>query len=149
MDSTLHALSAILIRAIPTFLLVLILHFYLKKMFFEPLGRVLAERDAATKGARAQAEASLAKAAKLAGEYEESMRSARGEIYREQEEMRRAWRNEQSEAMQAARLTAQGHVAAAKADLAKEADLARRTLAADMDAIATQIAGRMMGRRAA
>ena len=52
MEATLHALSGILLRAIPTFLIVVFLHFYLKYMFFKPLGKVLQARYEATEGAR-------------------------------------------------------------------------------------------------
>ena len=44
MEATLRALSGILLHAIPTFLLVIFLHFYLKYMFFKPLGKVLQAR---------------------------------------------------------------------------------------------------------
>ena len=37
MEETLHALGGILLRAIPTFLLVILLHFFLKYSFFGPL----------------------------------------------------------------------------------------------------------------
>ena len=37
MDAMLHAFGGILLRAVPTFLLVVLLHFYLKSMFFKPM----------------------------------------------------------------------------------------------------------------
>ena len=52
MDATLHALGEILLKAVPTVLLVVVLHFYLKYVFFRPLKKVLAERYDATEGAR-------------------------------------------------------------------------------------------------
>ncbi len=64
----LHALGGILLRAVPTFLLVILLHFYLKSMFFKPLEKVLSERFQATEGARQAAEKSLAEAAEKAVE---------------------------------------------------------------------------------
>jgi F-type H+-transporting ATPase subunit b len=48
MEATLHALSGILLRAVPTFLIVIFLHFYLKYMFFKPLDKVLQARYEAT-----------------------------------------------------------------------------------------------------
>src|ERR1039457_7455677 len=44
MDATLHALGGILLKAVPTFRLVLALHFYLKSIFFKPLEKVLGQR---------------------------------------------------------------------------------------------------------
>ena len=52
MDAMLHALGGILLRAVPTFLLVILLHFYLKSIFFKPLEKVLHKRYEATEGAR-------------------------------------------------------------------------------------------------
>jgi F-type H+-transporting ATPase subunit b len=138
-----------LLRAIPTFLLVLFLHFYLKKIFFQPLERVLAERDKATKGARAQAETSLARAAKLASEYEEAIRDARAEVYREQEEIRAKWRAEQTQMMHDAKVSAERQVAEARAGILKDAEAARQGLQADAESIAAQIAERIVPRRAA
>ena len=63
MDAMLHALGGILLRAVPTFLLVILLHFYLKIVFFKPLEKVLNQRDQSTAGARKLAEGSLQQAA--------------------------------------------------------------------------------------
>ena len=82
MEATLNALAQILLQAIPTFLLVLLLHQYLRAVFFNPLARVLAERNEATEGARKKAAESLDRAAAKAAAYEESLRAARNEIYR-------------------------------------------------------------------
>ena len=76
MDETLRALGGILLRAIPTFVLVVLLHFYLKFIFFKPLQKVLRQRYEATQGARKLAESSLAKAAEKAAEYEAALRAA-------------------------------------------------------------------------
>jgi F-type H+-transporting ATPase subunit b len=149
MESTLQALGGILLRAIPTFFLVLFLHVYLKKIFFQPLERVLAERDKATKGARAQAETSLARAAKLASEYEEAMRTSRADVYREQEQIRARWRDEQARILQEAKASAERQVAEARAGIASDAEAARVGLRAEAEAIATQIASRIVPRRAA
>ena len=67
MDSTLHALGGILLRATPTFFLVFLLCFYLKKVFFKPLEKVLQERYDATEGARRLAEKSMERASAKAG----------------------------------------------------------------------------------
>ena len=65
----LHALGGILLRAVPTFLLVVLLHFYLKSMFFKPLAKVLQARYEATEGARKLAEQSLEQAAAKTAKY--------------------------------------------------------------------------------
>ena len=77
MEATLHALGGILLRAVPTFLLVLLLNFYLKSAFFKPLQKIFDERYRVTEGARKLAEQSMERAAAKAAEYEAAMRAAR------------------------------------------------------------------------
>src|SRR5690242_1574150 len=100
MEQTLHALGGLFLNALPTFLLLIVLHFYLKGIFFKPMTRVLQERYEATEGARKRADESLAKAAGKAAEYEAALRDARAEVYREQEAERQRWRQEHAEAVQ-------------------------------------------------
>ncbi len=140
MESTLTALGGLLLKAIPTFVLVLVLHFYLKYVFFRPLQRVLDARYEATEGARKQAEQSLERAAAKAREYEEAMRAARAEVYQAQEDLHRRLEQQRREEAEAARGRAEAAIAHAKADLARDAEGARRTLASEADAIAARIA---------
>jgi len=55
---------------VPTFLLVIFLHFYLKSMFFNPLEKVLKQRYEATEGSRKLAAESLERAAAKTADYE-------------------------------------------------------------------------------
>ena len=149
MDATLHALGDLIIQALPTFFIVLLLHFYLKQMFFKPMARLLAERDEATQGAKNKAVEALQRAGAMAASYEEQIRAARNEIYREQEEQRRKWRDEQSGQVSEARRAAEATVAQARAQLAAEAEAAKRSLAADTQSLADQITRTILGGRAA
>jgi F-type H+-transporting ATPase subunit b len=149
MENTLHALAGLFLDALPTFLLIIVLHFYLKAMFFRPMGRVLEERRQATEGARKLAEESLAKASEKAAEHEAAIRAARAEIYREQEAARQQWRQEHATAIHQARLGAEGMVKESKQQLAGELIAARQSLAAEADALAGRIVERVLGRRAA
>lgn len=148
MEATLHALSGILLRAIPTFLIVVFLHFYLKYMFFKPLGKVLQARYEATEGARLAAAESLEKAAAKTGEYEAAIRAARAEVYQTQEQLHRRMQAEQSAQVQAAREQADAAVRHAKAELAAEIAQAKQDLAAQSDALASQIADVILHRSA-
>jgi F-type H+-transporting ATPase subunit b len=149
MDQILQALGGILIKALPTFFLVILLHFYLKFMFFRPLERVLKQRYDASEGARAAAQASLGKAAQKAAEYEAALREARGQVYQEQETWRNEWRAEQAVQIQEARRQTEEMVRRAKADLAADVTAAKRGIEADSDALAAQIAAAVLPRRAA
>jgi F0F1-type ATP synthase membrane subunit b/b' len=140
MDATLHDLGGILLKAIPTVILLLIVHLYLKAMFFGPMGDVLAKRREATEGARKSAEELLAKASEKAAAIEVSLRKAREEIYQEQEEARRRWISEQNKRLEEARRSSRDLIHQAKLQLDAEAAAAKRNLTASTTALADQIA---------
>lgn len=144
METTLNALRDILLKAVPTFILVVLLHFYLRKIFFGPLEKILRQRYEATEGARKQAMASLTLADAKAAEYEAALREARAEIYREQEAARQQWRQEQDSAGRAARTAAASQVEAAKAALAAEAEQAKLRLASESQSLSAQIAAAIL-----
>jgi F-type H+-transporting ATPase subunit b len=147
MEKTLHDLGELLLRAVPTLLLVVLLHFYLKRVFFRPLERVLKARYDATEGARKLAEESLAKASEKAAEYEQAIRVARTEIYREQEDFRQRLRREQAAALEEAKRNADDLVKQAGQGLAVELAEARQTLERDSQTLAGQIVERILRRR--
>lgn len=148
MEATLHALGQIVLRGLPTFFLLILLHFYMKRTFFAPLEKVLAERYAATTGARKEAEVAMARAEAKAKEYEDAIRAARTEVYRENDALRKAWRDEQAVSLAGARAKADSAIAAAKEGLAAEARIARETLQSESDRIAESIAAAVLGRAA-
>lgn len=149
MEQTLNALGGLLLKALPTFILVVALHFYLRAVFFRPLERALRQRHEATEGVRMLAETSLQKASDKAGQYEEALRAARAEIYREQEQMRREWQQEHATAVQQARANAEAVIQEARFRLAAEAEEARRMLDAESRALGAQIADAVLRRRVA
>lgn len=149
MDATINALGQLLVQALPTFFIVLLLHFYLKQMFFKPLARLLAERDEATEGAKNKAAEALVRASEKTAAYEEQIRAARSEIYREQEEQRKKWRDDQSAQVAAARRAAESTVADAKAQLTDQAEQAKRSLSEQTQALADEITQAILGGRAA
>lgn len=148
MDQILKALGGILLNALPTLFLVFLLHFYLKRVFFQPLEKVLHQREEATEGARQAAEQSLTLAGQKAAEYDAALREARGTLYKEQEQLRRGLRDDQSAAVAEARAKAGAMVEAARAQLASDAAAARLALEGESEALAEQIAGRVLGRGA-
>ena len=141
-------MGGLLLRALPTFLLVVALHFYLKWVFFSPLDKVLEARRQATEGARATAQASMESASAKAAQYEAAVRAARGKIYKEQEETRRNWREEQAAALEESRRNASGMVVQARAQVSAEAAQAAQSLASESDRLAVEIAASILrGRR--
>ncbi|HEX4595593.1 MAG TPA: ATP synthase F0 subunit B [Bryobacteraceae bacterium] len=149
MDATLHDLGGILLKAVPTIILLLIVHLYLKAMFFGPMRDVLAERREATEGARKSAEELLAKASEKAAALEAALRKAREEIYQEQEEARRRWISEQNVRLEEARRASRDLIHQAKEQLDAEAAAAKRNLTASTAALADQIATSLLEGKAA
>ena len=147
MEDTLRALGGLLLQAIPTFLIVVLLYFYLKRMYFRPMERVLAARYEATEGARKLAEESLAKASRKAAEYDAALRAARAEIYREQEAFRQTLRQEQAQAVEAAHQRATTVVKEAGLQLYAELAAARESLRQEAGALADRIVESILRRR--
>ncbi len=149
MDATLQALGGILLRAIPTLILLILLHLYLKAVFFGPLKRVLKQRYEATEGARNAAHAAEERAAQKATEYEEALRRARAEVYREQEEARHKWLEEQARQIDETHKRSRESIHAAKQQLEGEAAAAGRELESSSGALADEIARAVLEGRTA
>jgi F-type H+-transporting ATPase subunit b len=149
MESTLHDLGQLLLKAIPTLFLLLVVHLYLKRMFFRPMADVLAKRRAATDGLRESAEAMRAKADEQTKAIEDQLRQAREAIYREQEEARRSWTGDQGAQLEGARKQAHELIQQSKHDLDDEAAVAKNQLADTADTLADQIANALLERTSA
>ena len=149
MDSTLQQLGGILLKAIPTVVLLLIVHLYLKFMFFRPLQKVLAERKQATQGTRERADQLLAKAEQTQAAIENTLRKAREEIYQEQEEARKQWTTDQAAQLDRARGAAREMIQQARTQFESESAAAKRELAGTADSLAEQIARTLLERKTA
>ena len=145
----LHALGGILLRAVPTFLLVILLHFYLKIVFFKPLEKVLHQRYEATEGARKLAEQSLEQAAAKTASYEAQVRAAKAEMYQAQEQLHKQLQEREAAAVAEARARAEAAIKLAKQQLADDVEAAKTTIASDSESLANQIAETILRRNAA
>jgi len=149
MDVILRDLGGILLRAVPTFLLVIFLHFYLKRVFFGPIQEVLRKRYEATEGARKLADQSLARASQKTAEFEAAMRAAKGEVYHLQDQLHKQLSEQQAAELLAARKQAEALIAQARADLAKDVEAAKAGLARESELLADQIAESILRRSVA
>lgn len=147
MEQTLQALAGIMIKAIPTAVILIILHFYFRFVLFGPIRKTLKEREALTEGARKAAAASLAAAELKVQEYEAKLRDARAQVYKEQEDKRRQWLTDQSAHLEQARSEADVSIKKAREDVAAEAATARQNLTETSGALADQIASSILARR--
>jgi F-type H+-transporting ATPase subunit b len=140
MDVILRDLGGILLRAVPTFFLIIFLHFYLKAVFFGPMQQILQKRYEATEGARKLAEKSLERAAQKTAEFEAAMRAAKGEVYHQQELLHKQLQEQQEAELLVARKQGEALVAKAKAELAKDVEAAKGSLEQESERLADQIA---------
>ena len=139
METMLRQVGEIAFTAIPTFLIVIFLWFYLRRMLFEPIDKVLSERRAASDGAKDAAKSALARAEQKVAEYEATLRTERGKVFLEIEAERKKWRDEQSAKVSAAREAVMAKVKTAKEQLASEAATAKGSLETEAGKLADQI----------
>jgi F0F1-type ATP synthase membrane subunit b/b' len=136
----LNQLGDLFLSAVPTVILVFLFYLILRRTFFGPLERVLAERHRRAVGARQEAEASRAAVQEKLRAYSEALRKARGEIFVEQETVRRRVLEERQASVTAARAAAQQELQAAKKALATEVEAARVQLEQSSNVLAGEIA---------
>jgi F-type H+-transporting ATPase subunit b len=139
-----HQLGELFLQAVPTVVIILIFYFILRAIFFQPLMKVMAERDARTIGARKDAEAEQAKAAEKVRQYEEALKQAWAKVYEEQEAARKKLVEERNAQVKDARSKANAEVQAAKQRIDGEAAAARRELEASASQLATEIVRRIL-----
>lgn len=137
----------LVITSLPTLFLFFFLYFYLRRFFFSRIERVLEERRQATSGTREAAARSLKHAEAKAAEYEEKLRTARTEIYKEQEAVRKRWRDEQSAALAASREKTESLLKDARVSLEAQTADAKATLGVESEALAEQIARSILAGR--
>ena len=105
------------------------------------------QRGDLTEGTRKAAADSLAAADRKTADYEAQIRDARSEIYKEQEELRRQWLDEQASQIDGAHDRALKQVQSARQQLAAEAESARQSLDVSVGVLADQIATAVLAPR--
>ena len=133
-------LVPLFVGALPTVLLVFFLFFFLRWAFWRPFERVLAQRQAATEGARREAETLLGTANEKLRQYEDALRQARAEIYREQEANRHQALEERNQMLSETRQRAGETLRQAKSDIAQQVQRATRELEGESQRLAEEIA---------
>jgi len=139
-----HQLGELFLGAVPTVLILIVLYFILKSLFFKPLLAVMAEREKRTVGAQRAAETAQAAAAEKVKQYQEALKQARAKVYTDQEAVRKKLLDERAALVRASRNLAAAEVSAAKEKVAKEVATAKRELEAGVPQLAAEIAKRVM-----
>lgn len=145
MEKILQQLQELLWGALPTTVIVFLLFLFLRWAFWKPLERVLAQRQAATEGARQEAGELVAQANDKLRQYEDALRHARAEIYRQQEAARRQALDERSQILRDTREKAGQMVRQAKLEIAGDVDRAKKDLEAESRRLAEDITRTLLG----
>jgi F-type H+-transporting ATPase subunit b len=149
MDATLHALGDLLIKAIPTAAFFIFLCFYLQKVFFQPVARILEERRKQTEGVRELARRAMEAADRKTSEFEHALYMARADIHHEHEKLRQQWIQEQAERIAQARAEADRQIEEARRQISAELERAETEAASSVNALSEQIVNSLLRRRAA
>ncbi|MGH9478938.1 MAG: hypothetical protein ACRD1A_06880, partial [Terriglobales bacterium] len=138
----------LLFRSIPTIIIFVLLHFYLKRVLYRPLGEVLAARHARIQGKQEAARQTAAAAAAKLGQYEQAVRDQRMKNYRHMETRRQSALAAGQESLAAARQQSAEALTGAREQLAADTTAARQQLQAGSEALAADIITRVLASKA-
>ncbi len=139
MEQVAHDLGQMLLRALPTFVLVVLLYLFLKLVFFRPLDRVIQKRYEESEGALKSTQEAMAAADERARAYEQALREARTEVYRQREQERQAIVAQCDEQVRRARAEGEQRAQAARQQIAAETEAAKQQIAGQRAALADAI----------
>ena len=132
-------LGELLLRSIPTIILLLITLGLYRLLVYSPLSRVLAERYRRTEGALAQAKTDIAAAEARTAEYEQRLREARTAIFKAQEQRREQALQARYAAAAEARRVAEARIAEERKQLEGQKAEAQRGLQSQAEQLAAEI----------
>jgi F-type H+-transporting ATPase subunit b len=118
----------------------------LKRLWFQPAMRLIAERQRRSEGEVERARALEAEVERLRREHNAALQHARSDVQREVGEMLRQAEAEQKRLIAQASEDAQRALAAVRSRVAEDVAAARKTLSAEVGAIAHEVARRVVGR---
>lgn len=140
----LRQLGELFLQAVPTVLIILVFYFILRGLFFQPLLKVMAEREARTIGARKAAESAQQAAAEKVKQYQNALREARARVYAEQEAARKKLLEERAAKLKDARAKAATQVGQGKERVSSELTAAAKDLAAAVPQLSAEIVSRLL-----
>jgi F-type H+-transporting ATPase subunit b len=122
-----------------TVVYVIILYLFLSRFFFGPLVQILNKRRGLIEGRFEESRKRLEIVEKRTAEYENAMRTARSEAYRQQELQRDKALSEKAELVAQAKREAESAVQEGRARLTAEAESARKKIAVEFDGLAKKL----------
>ena len=120
--------------------------FMLNTLVFKPILRVIDSRADAVRGARELADSAAHKATLASNEYDQKLNTARAEVYRQMDDMRKSALDKRAELLASTRATVEQELTAATARVQQESQEARAALDRDASNLAGAIVSRVLGR---
>ena len=120
--------------------------FLLNTLVFKPILQVIDRRATAVRDAKELAESASQKAAAAASEYDQKLSTARGEVYRQMDDMRKVAMDKRASLLASTRATVEKELSAASAQVQQESKDARAALDRDASNLAGAIVSRVLGR---
>ncbi len=145
MQIVLQELGQLLFDSIPTILLFVLLHFYLKRVLYRPLQQMLHQRSERIEGRLKAARELVEQAEQKLGGYEAALRARRVENYKQVETRRQAALAAGQQRLAQARHASGQAAVEARQHLAAQTEEARRSLQASADVLAGQIMSQILG----
>jgi F-type H+-transporting ATPase subunit b len=134
---------------IPAIIIFLVLIVALNKMLFKPLMKVQAERESRTTGLMKQTQDSLTHHLGLFDAYQATIKNARLEGYRRQEQLRTEAMKKRAEVLAQSRAAAERMILESRDSIDAQVDTEKQLLTLDAQEIAASIASTILGRSAA
>jgi F-type H+-transporting ATPase subunit b len=133
---------------IAAIIIFLVLVVALNQLLFKPLLRVQAEREARTTGVMSQTEENLKHHLKLFDEYQASIKNARMEGYRRQEQLRAEAVKKRIELLAQSRTAAEQMIQDSRDSIRSQTETAKQQLSLDAREMASKITSAILGRSA-
>jgi F-type H+-transporting ATPase subunit b len=134
------------ITALWVVVFLLLCTYLLNTLIFKPILRIIDARTTAVRGARELADSAAQKATAAAAEYDQKLNSARAEVYRQMDDMRKVALDKRAEVLASTRATVEQELKAATVRVQQESQEARAALDRDASNLAGAIVSRVLGR---
>jgi F-type H+-transporting ATPase subunit b len=128
------------------FVSIIILIYVLNRTLFKPINKVLDERERLGAGRLTEAKQILGQYEERLKRYEEQLRAARAEAYQQLETRRRESLNSRQEMIAQMKAETAKHIAAARDEITKQAEVAKRSLESESRAMAATISSQILDR---
>jgi F-type H+-transporting ATPase subunit b len=144
MQTIVHQLGELFLQAVPIVLILLVFYLVLRTLFFQPMLKVMAEREARTVGAQRDAESAQLAAVEKVKQYQDALKQARAQVYAAQEAARKKLLDERALQLKEIRVKAATSVGAAKERIAAEVLAVHREIESSITPLAAQVARRVL-----